>query len=145
MMKRLYLFVLTAIAISIMLASCNGKGSFPSTPDLKFKSISPNVAEAGKDTLISIICSFKDNEGDITGPVYYRQSNFPNFDSLYSLPKLPQQPNMQGNIILQLHSNDIIFPISSGMDTVTYLLFIKDKAGHISDTVETSKIVLITN
>lgn len=144
-MKGLYLFVLSCIAISLTLASCKGNGSFPSTPDLKFKSISPNQAEAGKDTMISIICTFKDNEGDIAGPVYFRQSNFPVFDSVYTLPDLPEQPSMQGNIILQLHSNDIIFPLSSGRDTVTYLLYIKDKAGHISDTVETTPIVLITN
>lgn len=144
-MKRLIFFILPTAAALLLLASCGKNSNFPSTPDLTFKSISPNVAEAGKDTLISIICSFKDAQGDIAGPVYYRQSNFPDFDSLYSLPGLPEQPNMQGNIILQLHSNDIIFPTSSGADTVTYLLFIKDKAGHISDTVETSKVVLITN
>jgi hypothetical protein len=144
-MKRSCFYILSAAIILTSLASCGDKGSFPSTPDLRFKSISPNVAEAGKDTLISIICSFKDEEGDIAGPVYYRQSNFPDFDSLYSLPGLPAQPNMQGNIILQLHSNDIIFPVSSGSDTVTYFLYIKDKAGHISDTVETAKIVLLTN
>lgn len=144
-MKRLYLYFLSAILVPAFLVSCGNKGNFPSTPDLRFKSISPTVAEAGKDTLMSIVCSFKDAEGDIGGYVYYRQSNFPDFDSLYSLPDLPKQPNMQGNIILQLHSNDIIFPVSSGSDTVTYLLYIKDKAGHTSDTVETSKVVLITN
>lgn len=144
-MKRLYLYILSGLALPALLTSCGKKDHFPSTPDLQFESINPNVAEAGKDTLISIVCSFKDKEGDIGGFVYFRQSNFPDFDSTYSLPSLPQQPNMQGNIILQLHSNDIIFPFSSGTDTVTYFLYIKDQAGHTSDTVETSKVVLITN
>lgn len=144
-MKKRCFYVSCIVAALALLASCSDKGGFPSTPDLQFKSISPRVAEAGVDTAINIICSFKDQEGDISGFVYFRQSNFPDFDSSYSMPDIPMQPNMQGDIILQLHSNDIIFPLSSGKDSVTFLLYIKDKAGHVSDTAETSPIVLITN
>ena len=145
-MKKLCL--LLACAITVLITSCGKNKNFPSTPRLTFKSISPqSLSNNSNDSTLTIVCSFKDAEGDITGPVYFMQSNNTDigYDSLYSLPGLPARKNMEGDIILQLGSNDIYFPGGSSVDTVTFSLYIKDEAGHTSDTVKTSKVVLISN
>lgn len=145
-MKRYCLLIIPLI--SFLLVSCGKNGAFPSTPRLTFKSISPSqVAASDTNIQVSIVCGFRDGQGDISGPVYFMQSNNASagFDSTYTLPSLPAQNNMQGNLILQLSSNDILFPVSSGTDTVSFYLFIKDAAGHSSDTIQTSRIMLTTN
>lgn len=144
-MKR-YCFMIGSMML-FLLASCGKNGAFPTIPNLTFKSIGPSQVSANDTSLVvTIECGFKDAQGDIAGYVYFRQNNnpIPGFDSTYSLPNLPAQKNMQGNLILQLHNNDLYFPLSSSTDTVTFDLYIKDSEGHTSDTIHTSPIVLIT-
>jgi hypothetical protein len=148
-MKKLC-FLLLGTVVTLLVVSCGKNHNFPSIPQLTFKSIYPQSMSSNSadgDSILTIVCTFKDAEGDIAGPIYYLQSNNPEdaYDSLYVLPDLPPQKNMQGDITLVLHSNDISYPLSSSSDTVTFRLYIKDKGGHTSDTVETSPIVLISN
>ncbi len=144
MMKR---FGALAVIGVLAALSCGKNGNFPSTPYLGFTSISPDhLVNGDTANVITIVCEFRDAEGDLSGPVFFQQSNNPvGFDSLYVLPNLPDQKNMKGNLILQLHNNDIFYPPSTGTDTVTFSMYIKDDAGHISDTIQTSKIALTTN
>jgi hypothetical protein len=138
-MKRLNLLILSLIVL--LAISCSKKGDFPSVPDITFKSIGPSVVRTGDS--ISIVLGFKDKEGDINGDtVFFRASNSSVFGS-YRIPEFPAQHNLEGNIILILQNNDFADPNSAGgIDTIYFDLYIKDLHGHLSDTVQTSPVVV---
>lgn len=140
-MKRLYLILVPALAI--LVSSCGKHGHFSSTPSLTFKSIGPDEVTSGDS--LQVLCAFTDKEGDIQDSIYFRASNSltPDFAG-YAIPDFPSQPNLQGNIILELYPG-LDFPTPTGgaeADTVYIDLFIKDKAGHASDTVQTTPILV---
>lgn len=138
-MKRLSWILVPAI---ILFASACGKnGGFSSTPSLTFKSIGPGEIHSGDSLLIE--CNFTDKEGDIQDSVYYRASNSGEYAS-YAIPNFPKQPNLKGNIILELYGGlDFTVPPGGGIpDSIYFNVFIKDVKGHSSDTVQTTPIIV---
>lgn len=144
-MKRFGLLPILVVMV-MLVGSCGKNGNFSSTPSLTFKSIAPDDVTSGDS--LQIVCSFTDKEGDIQDSIYYRSSNglTPDFVG-YPIPDFPAQHNLQGNIILQLYPG-LDFPAPPGggeADTVYVNVFIKDKAGHSSDTVQTTPILVRGN
>jgi hypothetical protein len=125
----------------LLALSCGKNGDYPSVPDLTFKSIGPSDVYSGDS--LAITCGFKDKEGDINGDsIFFRANNAAVF-APYQIPNFPQQGNLQGDIILVLQSNDLSFPAGPGaVDTVYFDVYIRDRRGHISDTVRTTPVLL---
>jgi len=143
-MKRHYLVMIPILML--VAASCGKNGNFSSTPTLTFTSVTPDDV-ASFDSM-QIVCAFTDKEGDIQDSIYYRASNGLTTDFVgYAIPSFPTQKNLQGNIILQLYPG-LDFPAPVGgaaADTVYISIFIKDQAGHSSDTVQTTPIIVRGN
>lgn len=140
-MKKRYYLILPVAALLAFVMSCGKNGSFPSTPDLKFKSIGPYEVHQ-KDSVI-VTCSFRDQEGDIQDSIYYKASNSTVYGS-YAIPDFPKQQNLQGNIVVILERG-VDFGVPPGgaaSDTIYFDLYLKDVAGHVSDTVKTTPIVV---
>jgi hypothetical protein len=139
LMKRLNLIILSAILLSVI--SCGKSKNFPSTPDLTFKGISPSEVRASDS--VQIVCGFRDAEGDIQDSIFYKASNN-NVFAPYAIPNFPAQRNMEGNIILVLERDlDFSTPVGgAAADTLSFDVYLKDRAGHISDTVRTTKVVV---
>lgn len=144
-MKRYIVPVIIISGIFLITISCGKKGSFPSTPDLKFQSIYQTDSNS-----IVINCTFRDREGDIQDSIYFQVYNLTtpgNSTGLfapYSVPDFPAQQNMEGNIMLILTPTDVHIGsgLGGGADSVYFDLYLKDRAGHISDTVRTDTILV---
>ncbi|GAA4312124.1 hypothetical protein [Compostibacter hankyongensis] len=138
--------ILPALLGGLLLTSCGKDKNFPSTPQITFKSISP-LEYHGKTDQLSIVVGVKDAEGDLGDSVFYRQhisSDTLPWGSLLMPQGFPKQENLEGNIILQLQSQLITLPTNPGVpDTGYFDVFVRDRAGHISDTIQTDKILLI--
>lgn len=127
----------------LLVASCGKHSNFSSSPSLTFKSVVPGDVAAFDS--MQIVCSFTDKEGDIQDSIYYKSSNGLTEDFAgYAIPDFPSQHNLEGDIILQLYPG-LDFPAPAGgaaADTIYISVFIKDKAGHSSDTVQTTPIIV---
>ncbi len=150
-MKKYLLYIGISLGFLFMV-SCGKDKTYPSTPILKYKSIYPK--ELSVSDSVAITSEFKDKEGDIKGEdiFWYRVVNLTTpahttgFDSLaYPVPNFPQNNNVGGELILVLKPG-IDFSVGamqgSGSDSIYFELFIKDQAGHISDTIHTDTVLV---
>lgn len=143
-MKRLCLCLPVLV---LLIASCSKNGSFPTSPDLTFKTITPQEVHNGDS--IQVVCSFRDKEGDLQDSIFYRPNSLLNnagdsgvFGD-YQIPNFPTHRNLEGDIILVLYGGlDYQVPIGGASDTLYFDIFIKDRAGHSSDTVKTTPVVV---
>ncbi len=145
-MNKCQVFVVVLIGV-LGFTSCGKESSFPSTPDLKYKGISPKSLSTAET--VAITCSFRDKEGDIQNTMWFKVYNLTIPDNStpvfakYDVPQFPEQKNMEGDITLILKPTQdfsVGTPEGGGADSVYFELFLKDRAGHISDTIRTDTI-----
>jgi hypothetical protein len=140
-MRYTDLFSKLLIAI---LTGCK-KSKFQSTPSLKIKSVSTSVLPPNQD--IEFTLSFTDAEGDLNDSLYVEKNaiNCPagSFSDHYTIPSFPTTKNEQGDIVVDFRYIDIS-PRCQENDTAVFRFAIKDKANHVSDTVSTSPIIIIS-
>jgi hypothetical protein len=162
-MKHFKVILVGLAVVSTALNSCVKEKDFPVTPAIEFKQYN----EFGRDSADCII-KFKDGDGDIgvmegdTVPdlrmkyLYFdttTNSFLPldndltnlGFDTLFSDYRVPNlTPNGQykaldGEIKVKLRSTPIYDPTHF---RVKWEITLKDRAGHISNTVTTNEIIL---
>ncbi len=144
-MKKYIAPVIVACGIFLLAVSCGKNGHFPSSPDLKFRSVYQTDSNS-----VVINCSFRDRQGDIQDSIYFKVFNLTTPDNSteyfapYPVPNFPAQQNMEGDIILILTPTDVHIGsgLGGGADSVFFDLYLKDRAGHISDTVRTDTILV---
>lgn len=146
-MKRIIVFCVLALAV----IACN-KDKVESTPHLKFKSYSRNPLVDTIDQQLRVLMDFTDQEGDLDTVYYSRprlNKNDPSpdnsFQVLWEIPKFGNQNRGELQINLDLNQdilsglNSIDIPNSTPRrfetDTILLRFYVKDKAGHTSDTV----------
>ena len=145
-MKFLILFI---AALSIITVACN-KDKFTTIPQLKIKSISPDVVNSGD--VISVKGSYTDQEGDLDSIfLVYKWYNGATsslgldtqrytFESL-KVPNKTKEADIE--IKLEYQTNNFNIPILGAVSrdtTATFGLIIKDKAGNRSEYKESEKI-----
>ncbi len=135
-----------------MWMGCGKSNNYPTIPDLKYNSIYPHDLSTADS--VAITCSFKDKEGDIQNAIWYKVYNITTpehtteFDDYrHDVPNFPAQRNMEGTIITILKPG-VDFSVGTaqggGSDSVYFELFLKDAAGHISDTIRTDTVLVHT-
>ncbi len=146
-------FLLSLLTFYIFLLAACKKEKYTTEPQIKFKSISPS--QVVKTDIISFICSFTDQEGDIQDSVLYV---FKRFNGAVALTidtvRLKLNPDAipigrLGEIELRfsygelLSDNSAAFLSLESVDReVSFGLIIRDKATHRSNYVESGRITL---
>ena len=145
-MKSLILFI---AALSIITVACN-KDKFTTIPQLKIKSISPDVVNKGD--VIRVKGSYTDQEGDLdsillvykwyngTTSVLPFDTQRYTFESL-KVPNKTKEADIEIN--LEYQTNNLNIPILGAVPkdtTAAFGLIIKDKAGNRSEYKESEKI-----
>lgn len=117
---------------------------------------------------VSVTFSYTDGDGDLGFPksdmvsdITVFDTRVPNFPRQYSLPYIDEQGagnGISGDITIRLPVTCCIPPPLNGIplpacdslspsnqlrDTMTYTIQIKDRAGHLSNVIETSPFILI--
>jgi hypothetical protein len=152
-MKKLIL----AGFVLIVLMACN-KDKYQTKPQISLKSISNSVVVVNGGTTIAL--SYTDKEGDISDSLFFIKKRLnqtvvkTDRDTIaYPIPSFPNYD--KGEIDMALtYQNDLVSaetppPIQGSNpsvpqpDTLVLKIWIHDKAGHSSDTVTTSPIVVL--
>jgi hypothetical protein len=148
------------------LLSCAASNDFNEIPIIEFISISKNSmiqSDLNKDSL-TLTIGFEDGDGDIGyGPqinginlvVIDRRTN-----EVYSNFKVPAIPTeganngVKGKIFLKLFTTCCIYPNTPiacepldgfPTNTISFDVYMKDRAGHMSNVITTSEVILLCN
>ncbi len=153
-MQKPVLF-LTGLLLFALFA-CN-KNKFNTKPSLTIKSISSNVVPVGGTLIVNF--EFTDKEGDISDSIFLKRTRInkvvvpviePDTFGFY-VPPYPGKPKGELSLALDynLHLTAAVNPPTQGNpptpvpDTVVFKFALRDKAGHISDTVTSEPITII--
>ena len=146
---------LAAIIVLAMLA-CS-KDKFQTVPSLRVKSISTEVVPLNGSLRVTL--EFTDKEGDVHDSIWVKKQRLnqrvvPTVrDSLvYKIPAYPEKTKGEFDITLDyqsilsaispLNSIPATTPPSKESDTLNVKFAVRDKAGHISDSVSIGTIVV---
>ncbi len=167
-MKALkYVFCTTLLALSI--GACIQPPDYADEPVLNFISVNKTEIAQGNgnspaDTL-AVVFGFTDGDGDLGSPgdsvdVYLKDSR-DGFVNTYKLPVIPEEgvgngisgeitikiPNVPFNICCTYPDNsDACLPNPNfPTDTFSYSINIRDRAGRLSNTIQTSTVTILCN
>jgi len=135
-------------AILLIYSSCKKDTPISNTPTIKFVSIAPNPAQKYVDT-VKIVISYTDGDGDlgVDSPdvknLYVTDSRN-NVTSQFRIPQLaPTGSNIaiQGNLDIVLSPQGFVDD-SHTTETATYSIYLTDRAGNKSNTVQTSALTI---
>jgi len=155
-MQFLILLILTGSIVS-----CISRPDFPIEPVLEFVSMDKNqmVQNSFNTDSIRITFSFTDGDGDLGDQdslnIFIRDNRDQYIAAQYRLPELPPEGasrGVRGEITVTIYTTCCIFPdgtppceasLQYPTDTLQYEIFMKDRAGHISNTIKTDPIILL--
>ena len=144
---------LAFLAFVVIAVSCS-KEKYTSEPQLEFKKAENYVVPRGG--LLEFTLEFTDKEGDIDDSIYV-QSVVPrcvasNRTLGFRVPSFPTGNNAKGEIKVVFVNGifaDGYVPYNGNRcarpDTTTFRFWIKDRAGNVSDTVQTDQPIVVLN
>jgi hypothetical protein len=146
-----YRYVMSILFLLAFL-SCN-KNKFSSKPSLTISNVNSDKIPA--QSAVEFTLHVTDAEGDID-TIFVREKALnctEKFDTTYQLPSFPQRNNLSADIFVtfgnQVSSDagysSLPFLCNVGNpdinDTTVFRFAVKDSKGHVSDTVESKKII----
>lgn len=145
---RLIPFVLAFAAIT----GCDTDPVFPVEPNISFVSITPEEATQFTSDEIQIVFHYEDGDGDLgneddqVSNLFLEDTrlafaNNPGRISAFSFPSLTpdaKNPSIQGNFTVTMSTP----PYESSEEPLVFKIYIVDRAGHVSNTIETTPIVV---
>lgn len=161
-MKKQIFYPIVLAAVAIFLGRCVQTPDYPKEPVIKFKNMTRSVLRQGTGTTDTthVTLTFTDGDGDLGDSdslnvfVIDNRDNF--LKSKFRIPFIPEEGvgnGISGEITVRVNTsccifpNNILPPCSSSIDfpadTLRYIIYIKDRAGHESNRIETSDIVLL--
>jgi len=145
---------------------CLNAPDYPDTPSIEFLSVSKDTLLQGlfMEDSIFVRFSFQDGDGDIgrndqavENNVFFIDERTGTVDNTFGIPAIPEEGaanGVEGEIRILIFSTCCIY--SDGVDpcmpnptipfdTVQYRIYITDRAGHKSNEILTSPIILRCN
>jgi hypothetical protein len=149
----------------MLILACVNPPDYPDTPVIKYLGVNKiqvnqdNRPLLAEDTL-SIRFSFTDGDGDLslndTTDVFLYDSRFPSLANPYKIPTIPLDGTgngIRGEITINILSSNRICCIENGfpcpsnpqnpVDTFSYEIQIRDRAGNLSNRIRTETIDII--
>jgi type III secretory pathway component EscR len=143
--------MILSLLVLIILVSCS-KDKFQTKPFIKIKSYNTKTIAKANGNELRIDINYTDKEGDLSQADFFavRQrlnvkplpANADKADTLrYQLPKFPDTDH--GEIAFQIGWQDFLKESPSENDTLVFRFAVADRAGNKSDTITTSKLVIL--
>ena len=143
--------LLLVILLPLMATSCIKPPEYPIEPHITFKEINTAFAKPGRDSII-VSFDFTDGDGDlgtedgdtlISAFMVDRRTGFPySYQIPFITPKGTTKA-ISGTIwITVLPDNFSCRPNRPVLDTISYEIYIVDRAGHESNRIVTPDVVL---
>jgi hypothetical protein len=157
-----WLLLYSFLALSI--AGCLSPPEYSVEPYIEFMGMSRDIMVQDQFNTDSILIKiyFEDGDGDLGNEdgefdLYLTDTRDNFMPPGYRLPKVPElgaSNGISGEISFVLFTTCCFFPdgqdpctpsLTYPVDTVTYLIYIRDRAGHQSNIIETPPIRLLCN
>lgn len=136
----------------LLLVSCDDKPVFPDEPEITFVSITPATAKQFTADQIELTFRYQDGDGDLGyegDPVNNlfivdkraAFANNPGRITAFSFPSLTpttRKPSIQGEMKVLLTTP----PYEPTQEPLVYDVYISDRAGHVSNIVQTTPITI---
>lgn len=139
--KTLFIF-----GISSLFFSCKKESIvFNSTPTIEFVSISPTIANQYTDS-VSVTIKYTDGDGDLgennasVKNCFIRDNRIGIVYEFRIKQLAPDNSPITGTLNLELGGQGITD--TSSQQYVSYTIYVKDRAGHISNSIVTSSILI---
>lgn len=156
-----YILFGVLIFFAATISSCITKPDFPLEPVIEFISMDDNqmVQNSFNTDSIRVTFSFTDGDGDLGDNdslnIFIRDNRDQFIASKYRLPELPPegaQRGIRGKITVTIYTTCCIFPDGTPpcepslvypTDTLRYEIYIRDRAGNVSNVIETDPIIVL--
>lgn len=158
-----YSFFALALGATIFLGSCASPPDYPIEPIIEYVGMSKDTLKRGamqEDTTF-ITISFTDGDGDIgnkdTLDLFVTDVRTGVLENQFRVPLVPDlgaSNGIKGEITFRLFTTCCIFPPELGLDPcngehpsfrydkVIYEVYIRDRAGHKSNVIETNPVYI---
>ncbi len=134
------------IGISSLFFSCKKESVvFNSTPTIEFVSISPTIANQYTDS-VSVTIKYTDGDGDLgennasVKNCFIRDNRIGIVYEFRIKQLAPDNSPITGTLNLELGGQGITD--NSSQQYVSYTIYVKDRAGHISNSIATTSILI---
>jgi hypothetical protein len=147
--------VLYSSLFLILFAACN-KDKFQDKPTITIKSVNPDQVSVFSGSSSEILMEFTDKQGDLDTVFLYKErlntvvKPVLNPKLLYPIPDFPKKT--KGELKVTLFNTDLNAcenprsqpdaPNGKEPDTIVLHIVVKDRAGNVSDTATTGKLVI---
>ncbi len=127
------------------MSACS-KDTYSSTPKLTFKSVNGTVFP--QQSNIDFKLEVTDKEGDIQDTMWFEKNSYTCGADGYILsgnmvPNFTSRKDLKAEIDLNLQLGGTLSSCIGRDDSCYFRFWIKDKAGHVSDTVQSPTIKLL--
>ena len=148
----------------LVVTSCVNPPNYPDEPVLTLEGLSKTTMSQGdfNDDSLFVFLSFTDGDGDIgrvgsdsTKDIVVRDNRTGLIQERFKIPMVPEDDSgngIDGDIISRLYNTCCLFPRQFPpcsvldmypLDTITYDIFISDRAGNRSNIIQTPPVVLL--
>ncbi len=144
--------LLAAVLLCIVWMGCS-KDKFTTKPQIVFKGVNGNVFRA--DNLIDFQFEATDKEGDLQDTLYVQRVTTVcpdlNVVTPFEMPATVKKSDLkvQVDVVFVYRNPNPPYVLLGGCserdDTATFKFWVKDVAGHVSDTIQSPPIVLLKN
>ena len=145
-------YIIIILLTLVITYSCNKETKYSNIPKIKFLSLSHSVVKAGSDTDIVIRFDFEDGDGNIgfgTKNLILSDSRY-NDTIPYEIPVIEERYSPENGLkgIIQVsYSAAFLFTRTDSVhlesDTLRWNIYMKDQAGNVSNTIQTSDLILV--
>lgn len=149
-MKNYKIFYFSLL-FSIACFSCetiNTDPAFDIVPAIKIVELSQDTLVQFQDQLI-IKIEYEDGDGDIGDPdpdintIFVKDARLEEEDEYYLGPLAPEDSEISIKGILDLKLSTTFLLGNGTKETTVFSIYLKDRAGNISNTVETGEIIIV--
>lgn len=153
-------FALWLLVAAFALPSCVTPPDYPVEPIIMYEGVNKDFIYAQITEIpdsVTFQFSFTDGDGDISSrdstDIYYVDSRFPTLTTPLALPPIPREGTgngISGDIFFTLINTGQVNCVYNGrfpaqdpaypVDTFSLSIFMRDQAGHISNTIRTEQV-----
>jgi hypothetical protein len=142
------------LATVVVLSACNKDNDLPNdpmsvVPEIELISTGPTTVVALTDS-IEFLLHYQDGDGDLgyNSPdslsLYITDDRIGLTEELFVPLLAPEdaQVSIQGELLVELHNTILIDPESTS-ETVTFTIYLRDRAGNVSNTVTSQPVTVV--
>lgn len=138
------------LVFCLIICACNKQDgpTFPKTPQISLKGISHDTIREYEDVL-TISINYEDGDGDIgfadpdMNSIFIRDSRLTKFDGFYVGTIAPEGSSVPIQGTLNVEFPSLFLFGSADQESTRFFVYLRDRAGNVSDTLETPRVWIV--